>query len=157
MPRDHMPACPGVPFVGGKEPPLPAQPQESNARDRMTEAEPKSSTTPVVETPESTQVSAVPPLSPVALTAATPPRPISPPAGEPSALVLATIRWADLEAQMEYEYAKLCRLSEQQQCLRAEYQCLERLTVGIPSFQADYDAHVAATTTTLVEPDATSG
>lgn len=79
------------------------------------------------------------------------PAPTSPPCpppqpSEPSALVLALTRLADLEAQMEYEFAKHTRLALEQKKLRAEYDVLEKLPVGMDSFKDDYGKLMASLT-----------
>jgi len=45
---------------------------------------------------------------------------------------------------MEYEFARLTRLGEEQKKLRAEYQVLENLPVGKEAFQEDYDKKFVA-------------
>ena len=80
------------------------------------------------------------------LTAVQPPEspPQSPDPLEPSGLVRALTRLANLEAQMEYEFAKLTHLGRQQQKLRLEYMVLEQLPVGKEAFEDDYNTKFAA-------------
>jgi hypothetical protein len=66
------------------------------------------------------------------------------PSTEPSGLVMALLRLADLEAQMEYEHVKLQQLSFQQVKIRSEYNVLEKMAVGIASYQKDYDQYVSS-------------
>lgn len=73
-----------------------------------------------------------------------PPQSPSPSPLEPSGLVLALTRLADLEAQMEYEFTKLMKLGRKQQKLRLEYQVLEQLPVGKEAFEEDYNTKFAA-------------
>ena len=73
------------------------------------------------------------------------PRPISPPPpGKPSGVVLALARLADLEAQMEYAYAKHMQLVKRQKELRSQAKVLETLPVGIEAFKEELEALDAA-------------
>jgi hypothetical protein len=74
---------------------------------------------------------------------------------EPSGLVMALLRLADLETQMEYEYAKHEALAFQQKILRAEYKVLESMPIGMASYQSDYEQYLASmnTITTTATPD----
>jgi hypothetical protein len=45
----------------------------------------------------------------------------------------------DLEAQMEYAFSKHMQLILEQQKLRARYNALESMGVGMEAFQVDYD------------------
>ena len=63
---------------------------------------------------------------------------------EPSGLVLAILRLADLESQMEYEYAKHEQLAFQQQLLREEYKVLAAMPIGMASYQSDYEQYLAS-------------
>lgn len=45
---------------------------------------------------------------------------------------------------MEYEFAKHTQLVMEQQKLRAEYEVLEKMPVGMAAFQEDYDKLVAS-------------
>jgi hypothetical protein len=47
------------------------------------------------------------------------------------------MRLADLEAQMEFNYAKHVQLMMKQKQLRAQYEVLENLPVGIDALQAE--------------------
>lgn len=69
------------------------------------------------------------------------PRPISPPPpGNPSGVVLALARLADLEAQMEYAYAKHMQLVKRQKELQLQAKVLETLPVGIEAFKEELEA-----------------
>lgn len=70
--------------------------------------------------------------------------PPTPEPSEPSGLVLALTRLADMEAQMEYEFAKLTRLTKEQQRIRTEYEVLEKMPVGMAAFQNEYDAYLVS-------------
>jgi hypothetical protein len=74
------------------------------------------------------------------------PRDMTPPpeASEPSALVLALTRLADLEAQMEYEFTKYTQLVQRHKRIRAEFEVLEKLPVGMEAFQEDFDKLLAS-------------
>jgi len=68
------------------------------------------------------------------------PRVTQPPEpSEPSASMLALTRLLDLEAQMEYAFAKHMALVASQKMLRVQYEELERLPVGIEAFQEELD------------------
>jgi prophage maintenance system killer protein len=56
-----------------------------------------------------------------------------------------------VEAQMEFEYAKHVFLARQGQKLRAEYQALASMPVGMEAFQDDYDSFLAATASSTDE------
>lgn len=74
------------------------------------------------------------------LTPPPPPEPSQPEApepAEPSGYVTALIRLADLEAQMEYEFAKHMQLLTTHQELKAQYQVLENLPVGLDAIKED--------------------
>lgn len=58
---------------------------------------------------------------------------------EPSASMLALTRLLDLEAQMEYAFAKHMALVASQKMLRVQYEELEKLPVGIEAFQEELD------------------
>jgi len=53
--------------------------------------------------------------------------------------VLALTRLIDLEAQMEYAFAKHMQLVVAQKVLRAQYDVLEKAPIGIDAFQEDLD------------------
>jgi SPX domain protein involved in polyphosphate accumulation len=74
------------------------------------------------------------------------PRATTPPpeSSEPSALVLALTRLADLEAQMEYEFTKYTQLVQRHKRIRAEFEVLETLPVGMEAFQEDFDKLLAS-------------
>jgi len=55
--------------------------------------------------------------------------------GPPSGLTTALTRLADLEAQMEFAYAKHIMLAKRHQLLEAQYDHLEGLPVGAEAFQ----------------------
>uniref|UniRef100_A0A7S2YEY4 Uncharacterized protein n=1 Tax=Entomoneis paludosa TaxID=265537 RepID=A0A7S2YEY4_9STRA len=77
----------------------------------------------------------------------TPPTPPPTPPPEPSApsgLVLALTRLADMEAEMECAYAKHMLLKARQKKLRAQYELMENLPVGIEAIQDDLDKFVNA-------------
>ncbi|GAX14857.1 hypothetical protein FisN_29Lh069 [Fistulifera solaris] len=65
------------------------------------------------------------------------PKPKRPEPAEPSGFVTALTRLADLEAQMEYEFAKHMQLVIKHKELKAQYQLLERLPVGIDAIKDD--------------------
>ncbi len=76
-------------------------------------------------------------------------RPISPPPpGQPSGIVLALARLADLEAQMEYAYAKHMLLVRRQVELQLQTKILENLPVGMDAFSEEL---VALTVDTSVD------
>ena len=58
---------------------------------------------------------------------------------EPSDLVVALTRLADLEAQMEFAFAKHVMVMNKGKDLRAQYELLESLPVGIDSIQDELD------------------
>jgi hypothetical protein len=66
---------------------------------------------------------------------ATPP----PEPSKPSGYIVALTRLADMEAQMEYAFAKHLHLSIEQKKLRAQYGILEGLPVGIDAVKEDLD------------------
>jgi hypothetical protein len=49
------------------------------------------------------------------------------------------MRLADLEAQMEFNYAKHVQLMMKHKQLRAQYEVLENLPVGIDAIQAELE------------------
>ncbi len=65
------------------------------------------------------------------------PKPKRPEPADPSGFVTELIRLADLEAQMEYEFAKHIQLVNKHQELKAQYQLLETLPVGIDAIKDD--------------------
>jgi hypothetical protein len=68
------------------------------------------------------------------------PRPISPPPpGKPSGVMLALARLADLEAQMEYAYAKHMQLVNRQNELKLQVNVLSTLPVGIEAFKEELE------------------
>ncbi|KAG7355719.1 hypothetical protein IV203_000405 [Nitzschia inconspicua] len=68
------------------------------------------------------------------------PRPISPPPdGSPSGVMKALTRLAELEASMEYAFAKHMLLVKRRKELQAEYKVLEKLPVGIEAIQEDLE------------------
>jgi hypothetical protein len=79
----------------------------------------------------------------------------TPPPREPSSYVVSLTRLADLEAQLDYTYAKHMRLVQQGQILRSRSNLLESLPVGIEAFQDELDAFVEklriSTTTNALE------
>lgn len=78
-----------------------------------------------------------------------PPKPETPPPtpppepSAPSAYMMALTRLAEVEAQMEFEFAKLTRVSMKRQLVRAELDTLSSLPVGRPAFQEDYEKYLA--------------
>jgi len=83
-----------------------------------------------------------PPPPPRAVEPEEPPEPArSPPPEplEPSGRVLALTRLMDLEAQMEYAFAKHMQLVAGQKLFRAQYEVLEKAPVGIDAIQEDLD------------------
>ena len=73
---------------------------------------------------------------------------------EPSGLTAALLRLADLETQMEYEYAKHQQLAFQQKMLRAEYKVLESMPIGMAAYQSEYDQYLATLEPTKEEEPA---
>jgi len=67
----------------------------------------------------------------------------SPPAGPPSGLTVALTRLADLESQMEFEYAKHTQLLRQHDIIRAQIEVLETLPVGMEAFKEDLGLLIA--------------
>jgi hypothetical protein len=63
--------------------------------------------------------------------------------GEPTASVLALTRLLDLETQMEYAFAKHMLLVKKQKLLRAQYDVLKDLPVGIDAIKDDLARHKA--------------
>ena len=74
----------------------------------------------------------------------TPPRAPAPDPTDPTPAVVAMARWMDLEAQLEYVYAKHVQLVLEHRTQRARCDRLEQLDVGMEAFQEDLDALVAA-------------
>jgi hypothetical protein len=73
------------------------------------------------------------------------PRPISPPLeGSPSGVMKALVRLAELEASMEYAFAKHMLLVRRRKELQAQYKVLEALPVGIEALQEDLEKLGAA-------------
>jgi hypothetical protein len=69
------------------------------------------------------------------------PRPVSPPPpGKPSGATEALARLVDLEAQMEYAYAKHMQLVNRQKELQAQAKVLSDLPVGVEAFKEDLEA-----------------
>lgn len=66
------------------------------------------------------------------------PRPLSPPPpGEPSGVMLAMKRLAELEASMEYAFAKHMLLVRRRKELQAQFKVLDNMTVGIELLEED--------------------
>ena len=65
----------------------------------------------------------------------TPPEP-----SPPSAVVLALTRLADMKAELEFAYAKHMLLKAKHRNLRAQFNVLEKLPIGIEAIQDDLDA-----------------
>jgi hypothetical protein len=82
-----------------------------------------------------------PPPRPQQPQAPPPPPPASPPPepSEPSGLVLALTRLSQMEAEMDYAYAKHMQLMAKQRLLRVQYETLENLPVGIEALQDELD------------------
>ncbi|GKY93871.1 hypothetical protein MPSEU_000354000 [Mayamaea pseudoterrestris] len=68
---------------------------------------------------------------------ATDPSTLPPEPGQPSGRVLALTRLLDLETQMEFAYAKHMMLLRKQKLLRAQYDVLKDLPVGIDAIKDD--------------------
>jgi hypothetical protein len=87
---------------------------------------------------------------------AEPERPPTPPVpvGEPSGAMSALVRWADLEEQMEYAYAKHMQLIKRHNILEAQTAFLEDLPVGWDAFKDDFEKLIAAYK--AVNPDTAS-
>ncbi|KAL7576369.1 hypothetical protein ACA910_018180 [Epithemia clementina (nom. ined.)] len=82
---------------------------------------------------ETTATSGPPP--PQVRTETPPPEPSA-----PSSVVLALTRLADMEAEMEFAFAKHVLLKAKQRNLRAQFKLLEMLPIGIEAVQDDLDA-----------------
>ena len=68
------------------------------------------------------------------------PRPLSPPPkGEPSGVMKALVRLLDLEASMEFAYAKHMQLVKKQKELKSQAVILADLPVGVESFKEDLE------------------
>jgi len=65
--------------------------------------------------------------------------PTPPPKGKPTGVMLALTRLFELEASMEYAYAKHMQLIKRQQELEEQYKVLETLPVGIESIIEDLE------------------
>jgi hypothetical protein len=75
------------------------------------------------------------------------PRPLSPPPeGSPSGVMKALTRLAELEASMEYAFAKHMLLVKRRKELQAQYKVLEKLPVGIEAIQDDLEKYQASLT-----------
>ena len=89
-----------------------------------------------------------PPTSPAAVDMEVeevrPPRAPAPDPTDPTPAVSAMARWMDLEAQLEYAFAKHVQLVLEHRTQRARCDRLEQLDVGMEAFQDDLDALVAA-------------
>ena len=85
----------------------------------------------------SKDVKMVPPPLPTPVLPAEPTEPQAPEPAEPSGYVTALIRLADLEAQMEYEFAKHMQLLNRHKELKAQYKILENLPVGLDAIKDD--------------------
>jgi hypothetical protein len=72
-------------------------------------------------------------------------RPTPPiPVGEPSGVMSALVRFADLEEQMEYAYAKHMQLIKRHSIVEAQTSVLEELPVGWDAFKDDFEKLIAA-------------
>jgi hypothetical protein len=68
------------------------------------------------------------------------PRPLTPPpVGTPSGVMKAVTRLAELEASMEYTFAKHMLLVKKRKQLQAQHKVLEKLPVGIEAIQEDLE------------------
>jgi hypothetical protein len=68
-------------------------------------------------------------------------RPITPPPKvKPSGTMIALTRLADLEAQLEYAYAKHIQLMKKQKELNLQAKILAKLPVGVNAFKEDLEA-----------------
>jgi hypothetical protein len=68
------------------------------------------------------------------------PPPLSPPPkASPTGVMKALVRLAELEASMEYAYAKHMLLVKRRAELRAQHKVLEMLPVGIEAIQEDLE------------------
>jgi len=68
-------------------------------------------------------------------------KPIAPPPKvEPSGLIMALSRLAELEEQLEYAFAKHVQLTKTQEKLRAQTKVLKKLPVGIDAIREELDA-----------------
>lgn len=75
------------------------------------------------------------------------PRPLSPPpVGSPSRVMKALTRLAELEASMEYAFAKHMLLVKRRTELQAQYKVLENLPVGMEAIQEDLEKLQASLT-----------
>ena len=66
--------------------------------------------------------------------------PSPPPAVKPSGVMIALTRLADLEAQLEFAFAKHMQLVKKQKELGSQTKVLSKLPVGIEAFQEDLEA-----------------
>lgn len=69
--------------------------------------------------------------------------PSSPPPGSPSGLTRALVRLADLEAQMEYAYAKHMQVCQEHEIVKEKIEVLEKLPVGYDAFKDDLEKLIA--------------
>lgn len=72
-------------------------------------------------------------------------------------MTVALTRLADLEAQVEFEYAKYIMLAKRHKVLLAQYDHLEGLPVGVEAFEDELKALVKADTTATSEENALYG
>ena len=72
-----------------------------------------------------------------------PPRPATPPPSEPSGLVQALTRLANMEEELNFAYARHMKLMAKQKKLRACYDKLENLPVGLEAFEDDLKEFMA--------------
>ena len=70
---------------------------------------------------------------------------------------MALARLADLEAQMEFAYAKHVMLAKRHTLLLAQYDHLESLPVGVDAFEEELKALVNADTSAASEEAALYG
>ena len=69
-----------------------------------------------------------------------PKQPSPPPVVKPSGVMVALTRLADLEAQLEFAFAKHMQLVKKQKELDLQTKVLTKLPVGIKAFKEDLDA-----------------
>ena len=89
--------------------------------------------------PKGVKVIAAAPAPPPERVKTPPPEP-----SEPSGYVMALTRLLDLEAQMEFEFAKHMQLVAKQHQLKAQREVLQDLPVGIEALIADLEQAKAA-------------
>ncbi len=112
-------------------PPPPPLPEETSSEDVIVKMEPA----------EETVANVV--VEPVVVPPSPPPSP-----GPPSGVFVANTRLIELQAQMEFSFVKYMKLLRDHEQLKAQYQLLVTLPVGLDAFKDDLEA-MCATSVTL--------